>query len=61
MNEELRQRVETEIVTAIFDYDEDPHKRVEKHAADALDRILTLVQDKYWELQPFIDQLHRNG
>lgn len=35
MNQELRQRAETEIVTAIFDYEEDPHKRAEKHAARA--------------------------
>ncbi|MBE7338108.1 hypothetical protein [Corynebacterium aurimucosum] len=44
MNEELRQRAETEIVTAILDYNEDPHHRAEEYAADALDRILTLTQ-----------------
>ncbi len=43
MNQELRQRAETEIVTAIFDYEEDPHKRAEKHAARALNRLLRLL------------------
>ena len=43
MNQELRQRAETEIVTANFDYEEDPHKRAEKHAARALNRLLRLL------------------
>ena len=43
MNQQLRQRAETEIVTAIFDYEEDPHKRAEKHAARALNRLLRLL------------------